>query len=256
MGHVKIAVHQPNYLPWLGFFQKISKVESFVLLDNVQFNRRGYSHRVHVLGPGEAMLWLTQSIQKRPVKEYMLDEVTFADLRWKDKHLKTLETAYRRTPHFLEVITLIDQCFQYDTESLALFNANLIQTICRRLGIRARIVYSSQLGLKDFLSASERIACITRHLGGDIYLSGVGARAYNEEGVFARYGVQLEYNRFEEKPYRQRQHSTNFIGGLSIVDALFNLGFEGVAIYLAIGKDESDISSGLPMLEAVCKHCG
>lgn len=249
MGAVKIAVHQPNYLPWLGYFHKISRVDTFVLLDTVQFERRGYSHRVHVMGPGGEILWLTQNIRKKSQYEYVVEDVVFSDKYWIGKHLKTLEAAYRKAPHFKAVFGLMERCFQSDTERLSIFNGTLIQHICSSLNMSTRIVYASALDIGEISSPSERIARITSRLGGTLYLSGAGAKAYNDVATFARHGIELVYNDFEVKPYPQR--SQEFRGGLSIVDSLFNVGFDGVSSLLQLASPTSptveNLNESVPM---------
>jgi len=230
MGSLRIAVHQPNYLPWLGFFHKIRNVDIFVLLDTVQFARRGYSHRVRVMGPNGGALLLTQHIRKQPVEEQFIHQLEFSDKHWVDKHLKTMNAAYRRTPYFNEVFSLIENSISPDTNRLAELNWRMIQCICNALGIQTKIVKASQFDLGPFSSPSERIACIVHHLGGRFYLSGAGARAYNDTAVFDRYGIELGYDDFTIDPYPQRGHQ--FIGGLSVVDALFNVGYNGVSAIL------------------------
>jgi WbqC-like protein family len=230
MANLKVAVHQPNYLPWLGFFQKIERSDIFVFLDNVQFPRRSYSNRVLVMGPNENVLWISQSVIGRPTKEQSIEDVQFSDDRWKEKHLKTLKAAYGKCPFFKDVFPFLENAFCNESDRLAIFNGELIRHICDKLGLPTAISYASQLKLGSFTSPSERIACITRHFGSDVYLSGAGARAYNDTAVYEQYGVRLEYSDFAAPPYPQR--STKFTAGLSIVDALFNIGFSGVAALL------------------------
>lgn len=224
---MKIAVHQPNYLPWLGYFHKLSQVDIFVFLDTVQFERRGYTNRVQVAGTGGDALWLTQNIRRQPMHDHLVKDVAFSDRHWIRKHLRTLDAAYRKTPHFNEVFSLIERAFHVETDCLSDFNGKLTQEICTALHLPARLVYASQIDIGPFFSPSERIARITSRLGGKIYLSGAGAKAYNDSATFARYGIELQYNDFAEAPYPQR--TSEFKGGLSIVDALFNLGFDAVA---------------------------
>lgn len=238
MGKLRVAVHQPNYLPWLGFFHKISQVDTFVLLDTVQFARRGYTHRVRVMGPSNSAMWLTQHIRKQPVQEQIIDQLIFSDRHWVDKHLKTFNAVYRKAPYFLPVFALLEKALALETDSLADCNSRLISEICKALGLSTNIVRASSLRLEEFSCPSERIACLVHHLGGDRYLSGAGAKAYNDHAVFARYDIQLSYDQFAIDAYPQR--SVEFIGGLSIVDALFNIGFDGVSTLLAANHQPSD----------------
>lgn len=236
---MKVAVHQPNYLPWLGYFHKISRVDTFVFLDTVQFERRGYCNRVRVIGPGNDVLWLTQSIQKGPFYDYLIQDVSFSDRHWVKKHLKTLEAAYRKAPHFDEVFRCVERSLQSDIEHLSILNGMLIQDICSALGISTRIVHASQLDIGPVFTSSERIARIVSYLGGTVYLSGSGARAYNDAATYSSYGVELTYNDFAAMPYPQR--TQEFKSGLSIIDALFNLGFDGVASFLQLASKNKSL---------------
>ncbi|HZW22824.1 WbqC family protein [Noviherbaspirillum sp.] len=231
MGDVTLAVHQPNYLPWLGFFHKMSRADVFVFLDTVQFARRGYTHRVHVLGPGRTQLWLTQHVRKRAVEEQVIHDLAFSDRFWVDRHLKTFEASYGKAPYFDSVFAFLEDRLRAGSEPLARLNGRLILDIAARLGIAPRVLYASELPPASVSSPSERIAQIADHLGVQRYLSGSGARAYNDVIVFGEHGIELVYNDFKCMPYPQRNlpEGQEFVAGLSIVDALFNIGFDGVA---------------------------
>lgn len=229
MGAVKVAVHQPNYLPWLGYFYKIFKSDIFVFLDNVQFERRGYCSRTRIIGTNGEALWLTQNVQKSR-RDSLIQDIVFSDRFWVKKHLRTLQVAYRKAPHFEEVFQRIESILQADIAHLPTFNGLLIQEICRLLGIGTSIRYASQLDLDTVATPSERIAQIVRLLGGTVYLSGSGARAYNDISTFTNYDIELAYSDFAVLPYPQR--AQEFKAGLSIVDSLFYLGFDRVASFL------------------------
>lgn len=229
MGVVTVAVHQPNYLPWLGYFYKISKADVFVFLDNVQFERRGYCSRTRIIGTNGEELWLTQNVQKSP-RDSLIQDTVFSDRFWIKKHLRTLQVAYRKAPHFEEVFRRIESLLQPDIAHLPTFNGLLIQEICRSLGIGTRLLHASRLELDTVATPSERIARIVRLLRGTVYLSGSGAKAYNDTATFANNDIELAYSDFAVFPYPQR--TQEFKAGLSIIDALFHLGFDGVASFL------------------------
>lgn len=229
MGVVTVAVHQPNYFPWLGYFYKIFKSDTFVFLDNVQFERRGYCSRTPIIGTNGEALWLTQNVQKSR-RDSLIQDTVFSDRFWVKKHLRTLQVAYHKAPYFEEVFHRIESLLQSDSAHLSTFNGLLIQEFCRSLGIGTSILYASQLDLDTVATPSERIAHIVRLLGGTVYLSGSGARAYNDASTFANEDIELAYSDFAVLPYPQR--TQEFKAGLSIIDALFSLGFDGVASFL------------------------
>lgn len=241
MGDVMIAMHQPNYLPWLGFFYKVAQSEIFILLDTVQFARRGYTHRVYLMGTQGTPHWLTQSVKKRDVADQIIHDTQFSEMHWVSKHLKTLEHVYHKSPYFRPVYDLLVAQLCRGETRLSLLNGGLIQAIATALGLRARIAYASEFPIGQCETASERIARLAVHVGASRYLSGAGARAYNEPQVYARHGVDLVYHDYENAPYSQSYPSarSEFVPGLSIVDALFNVGFDGVAELLSPAAQSS-----------------
>lgn len=231
MGDVTVAVHQPNYLPWLGFFNKIARSDIFILLDTVQFARRGYTHRVHLFNTRGDPHWITQSVRRQQFEQEVIHQMHFADMYWADKHLRTFKQVYHKSPYFEAVFAVISEHLSVVEDHLSTMNGNLIRAIARSVGLSTRILYASEMEIGPFHTPSERIARLARHVGAQRYLSGAGGRAYNDPQVFDQYGIELMYSSFPNKPYPQVYPGVapEFVAGLSVVDALFNLGFDGVA---------------------------
>ena len=219
-----IAVHQPNYLPWPGYFAKIAQADVFVLLDDVQFSKGSYTNRVQIARSGAAV-WLTLPIRHEfgaPIRA-----VLTARPDWARAHADTLKQAYRSAACFHDVWPQVEAWLDAATGRLADINGALIRAIAGRLGLGARFVSSSDLGV-DAAAADERLARITARLApGGTYLSGGGGAKYQSENVFVRSGVGLAYSRFEPQPYPRSGEP--FIPGLSILDALFHNGWEATA---------------------------
>lgn len=231
MGHVTVAVHQPNYLPWLGFFHKIARSDVFILLDTVQFARRGYTHRVHMLNSQGEPHWITQSVRRQQIDQEVIQRMRLADMHWASKHLRTFKQVYYKSPHFEPVFAVISRHLSAAEDRLSIMNGDIIRAIARSIGLKTRIFYASEIDIGSIHTPSERIARLARGVGARRYLSGAGGRAYNDPRVFDQYGIELVYSSFVSKPYPQRYPGpkAEFVSGLSIADALFNLGFDGVA---------------------------
>jgi hypothetical protein len=227
---VVVAIHQPNFLPWLGYFDKVARSDVFVLLDSVQFPRSGHGewmNRVRLLVAGEPR-WVTVPIRRRGVQE--IREVEIADDQpWRRTVMRTIESNYRRAPHFGDVWPLVDEILTTPTRRLAELNESGVRTIARALGLTVtRIVRSSELDVPG--AGSDLLAGLTVAVGGTTYLSGGGADEYQREDSYAARGVRLEHQRFSHPTYAQP--TPTFEPGLSIVDALMNVGIDGVRVLL------------------------
>jgi hypothetical protein len=226
-----VAIHQPNFLPWLGYFDKLARADVFVLLDSVQFPRSGHGewmNRVQALVQGEPR-WLTVPIRRRGVQT--IREVEIDDSQgWRQKLLRTLELSYARAPFVDGVFPLVEQVVEHGEPLLADFNEYGVRTFADALRLeRAEIVRSSSLDVAG--TGSDLLAEITRAVGGTTYLSGGGASEYQREESYRARGIELVFQDFEHPQYPQGRDV--FVPGLSVVDALMHSGADGVRLQLA-----------------------
>ena len=222
---MRVAIHQPNYAPWCGYFTKLRCAEVFIWLDDAQLPLgRSYVSRTRVLGPN-GPLWLSVPVIRH--REQSIAEARMVDRRWPRQHLATLRAGYARTPFFDEIWTLIEPIYEEQTgldAGLAAFNERLIEAVARYLDIdlpARRLVRSSQFQLTS--RGDERLVDLVRAVGGDVYLSGPGGANYQDPARFAAAGIALEVRSYEPITYPQRG-VCEFVPGLSILDALFQLG--------------------------------
>jgi WbqC-like protein family len=216
-----VAIHQPNFLPWLGFFDKLDRADVFVLLDGVQFVRRSNITRVDILHDGRP-LTIGVPVRRPPRQETEIREVSIdPDERALRKLQATLRTAYGRAPFFDRHVAPAIELLARHRERLVDLNVALIRHLADGLGIAA-----SKLRLQSELAAagrkSELMASLTRAVGGTVYLSGRGAAAYNDAEVYSAQGVELRYQDFSHPRYDQG--APDFVPGLSALDALARLG--------------------------------
>ncbi len=214
-----VAVHQPNYLPWLGWFAKACAADVFVLLDDVQFTKGGYTNRVRVKGPSGAQ-WLTVPVRTRGrSRQDVRDVETDPTGDWAERHVKTLEQAYGRTPGWDGLGQRVTETLLAAPTLLAPLNEALARLVLDALAIEVRIVRASELG-GPREPGHRGLIEICRRLGAATYLSGEGAAAYQTEADFGAAGIALRYSSFRHPEYPQ-QHG-DFVAGLSAVDLLFN----------------------------------
>ena len=220
-----VAIHQPNHLPWSGYFAKIARADIFVFLDDAQYPKGSYVNRVRIAGACEPF-WLTV-----PVKVTLGDAISTvmpARPDWARAHRERLLQIYRGAPAFKEVWPDIEAWLaEVPKGTLAEANTFLIARVAARLGLGARFVASSSLGVPPD-TADARLAEIVRRLApGGCYLSGAGCANYQSAEVFAAKSITLAYNDFVPPPYARGTHP--FVAGLSVLDALFHTGWEATA---------------------------
>ena len=220
-----MAIHQPNHLPWLGYFAKIARSDVFVFLDDAQYPKGSYVNRVRIAECGEPV-WLTV-----PVKVTLgqaISSVAIARDDWARAHRDRLVQVYRPAQAFRSVWPEVEGWLgAAPGSSLAAANIFLIECIASRLGLAARFVASSALNVPP-APADARLAEIVRRLvPGGRYLSGAGGAKYQSDDVFAAAGVLLVYSDFAPRSYRRGD--APFVAGLSILDAAFHVGWDAVA---------------------------
>lgn len=226
LGERIVAIHQPNFLPWLGYFDKLARCDVFVLLDTVQFPKKSgtWMNRVKLLVSGEPA-WITVPVVRAYHGLRRIDEMEIDESRpWRRKLLQTIEQSYRRAPHFEETMPLVADIIQHDAALLADYNEAGVRRLAAAVGLDAgKFTRASTLNVSG--TATNLLIAITHELRGDNYLAGGGAAGYQEDEKFAAAGVGLRYQAFEHPTYpqvaAQPQH------GLSIVDALMHCGTAG-----------------------------
>jgi hypothetical protein len=218
---VIVSVHQPNFAPWLGFFDKMLHSDVMVLLDTVQFVKRGYQNRARVKGP-DGPRWLTVPVLSKGRYHQLTRDVEIDESRdWRATHPRTLHGLLGRARYRDELLELVEPVYAGRCGKLVDFNVRLIRAVIARLGIDTRLVMASDLDAPG--SSSLLMLNLTRAVGGDVYLSGPTGRDYLEPETFPAAGVELRYHGFE--PFAYLQQFGPFVPGLSCLDYLANVGF-------------------------------
>ncbi len=219
-----VAIHQPNFFPWLGYFDKIRRADTFVFLDAVDYPRSGsggmgsWCNRVRISIQGEAS-WITCPLQRLPLGS-PITAATIDDRQpWRKKLLKTLEANYRRAPRYAATMDLLAPLVSTQEENLAAFNIAAITSIATYLGLTTRFLRQS--GLRHSGHATERLVSLVKEAGGDAYLAGGGAAGYQQDDLFGEHGVRLVPQGFSPAAYGERE---GYIPGLSVIDYLMHDG--------------------------------
>ena len=222
MGQRTIAIMQPTYLPWIGYFDLIDRVDCFVFLDSVQFNKRSWQQRNRIKG-SKGVLWLTVPVLSKGRREQKIAEVEIDLTRqFQAKHLKTIMSCYSKTPFCQKYIDELSTILNKSHQWLVELNIELIQWFCRNLGISTQTARSSCLSVEG--KKAELLANICEALGADCYLS-----AYIEENnLFKQKKIYLDYHAYKHPKYTQPYG--DFLPYLSTVDLLFNMGDSSLPI--------------------------
>jgi hypothetical protein len=228
-----VAIHQPSYLPWLGYLDRMARADVFVILDHVQFERANFQNRTMIRMNGEAR-WLTVPVVQRSQKERIVDKEIDNRLEgrrsWAPIHFSTLRHAYRDAPYAGLYAEALKQIFDARWERLVDLDMALLELLREVLGIRTPLVKSSELGVAGM--KSELILNICRELGAGAFLGGMGgSRRYLDTAAFERAGIGVQWQAFRHPVYPQRG-AAPFIPGLSALDLLFNCGPQSRAALL------------------------
>jgi hypothetical protein len=215
----RVAIHQPHYLPWPGYFDKIRQADLFVYLDNVQFQRRGFQNRNRIK-TANSTSWLTVPVHAdRPSR---IDTVTIADDKWRRRHATAIANAYAQAPHIGLFHDGLRPIIDGSPARLVDLNILVITWAMTCLGIETPVLRASDLGVSGH--KEQLILEICERVGATHYLSGEGARCYQQAEHFAQRGLVLEYHMAEVSPYPQCHAAAGFEPDLSTLDLLLNTG--------------------------------
>ena len=222
MGDVVVGIHQPNFMPWLGYFYKIKQSNIFVFLDDVQIQKTGasYTNRVSINNGGKSQ-YITMPIKKNS-NNLNINEVKYLDERWKNKLFRTLQGSYAKAPFFKENKEFIFELINFKVDNIAQYNINFIKKISQRLDLDTKFVKSSDFDIST--TSTQRLIDLIKKVDGNIYLSGSGGDNYQEHDMYKKENIKLIYNKIPSFKYIQVK-TEEFINGLSIIDAIFNIGF-------------------------------
>ncbi len=213
-----VAIMQPYFLPYIGYFQLLNAVDTFVVYDNVKFTKRGWINRNRILVEG------TPTSFTVPVKKAS-DRLTIGERRLADdydqqsaKVLRRIRSAYAKAPYFAKAMPVVERAFDRSSNSLFdLIHASLLR-VCRYLRITTEMTVSSALGIDHALRGQEKVLAICENVAADVYVNPIGGTDLYARETFARAGRDLRF--LESGPITYRQFDHPFVPSLSIVDVM------------------------------------
>ena len=221
-----ITIHQPEHLPWLGFFNKMSKAEVFVILDSVQYRKNYFQNRNRIMGSnGPQFITIPTRNKGHMELDIAHTEISTegANAKWKDKYLRTIQMSYVKHPYFAEVYPVLEAAILPETELLCEVNTRIFKAFAEKLDIRPAFVRSSEMDLAG--AKSDLILDICRKLKTDVYIAGPSGRDYLDIPSFTEAGITVKYNDYTHPVYPQRKTKA-FESHLAALDLFMNCGWE------------------------------
>lgn len=217
-----IAIHQPECLPWMGFFNKMHRAHRYVVFDHVQYKKRYFENRNRIK-LGNKATWVTVPVESKGKFVQCIKDVEIDNsMPWQDKMIRTIHHGYAKTPYYHRYFHEIERLIGQRTYSRLIdFNLQFIEWFRSVLSIETPMVRSSDLNV-DGYQGSELILQINRVMGAHQYLCGVSGRDYLKEAEFRNTGVEIVWQCFQPQPYPQT--GDGFIANLSTLDLVFNCG--------------------------------
>jgi len=219
-----VVIHQPDFIPHLGFFDRFIKADFYVVLDHVQFvngSRRAWTHRDKIKTP-QGEKWLTISTKKAP-RDTAINQIELSDsVDWRGKNIQLLESSYSKAEYFSEIMPEVKDLYSTDCNSLSEFNIKSIEMLMDMLDVKIPLILSSKMNFVG--SKNELLISILQEVNATHYLSGLGASGYMDVQKFNDIGIEVIWQEFCHPVYPQL--FDKFIPHLSSLDILFNCGID------------------------------
>src|SRR5215475_2353992 len=240
--HLDVAVMQPGYLPWLGYFDMVALADAFVLYDDVQFDKGGWRNRNRILGSRGGPQWLTAPAMTAGRLGQTIRDTELKPNNWQVKHLRTIQQIYARAPFFDWCFPGIDRYLGGGTYrwlvDLCLDGHNGLSAL---LGLQTPLILSSELGFRG-IGATERLVAICKSCGATRYIAANASKSYMDESLWRAAGIALVYQNYPHPAYAQ--FDDDFVSHLSILDALM---FVGPATRTLVGVSHPKERNAAPM---------
>lgn len=220
-----VAAHQPQYLPWLGYFHKIDRADIFVLLDTVQFKKNEWQNR-NKIKAAQGWQWLTVPVLYRYPQ--LINEVTLNNrVKWQHKQRQAILSNYKKAPYYEKLEEFFEDIFSSSWQFISQLNIEAVKRLTKILGIDKPLYVASELGQLP-QDPDERLIAITKHFGSDTYLAGAGGRGYMDLDKYSQSGIKVIFQDFKHPVYDQL--FGEFEPFMSVIDLIYNHGDKSLMI--------------------------
>ena len=215
-----VVIHQPDFLPYLGFFHRLLYADIFIILDDVQFLRRAWHHRDEIKTK-DGKQWLTLGIKKN-TQDTKINNIYLNYENWQEKHLNLIKQNYLKSEFFEEIFPFISDLYSQKHQKMVDFNLYAIKLLLNIFDINIKIYFSSEFNLKT--KSNQLLVDLLEKVNATHYLSGIGAKNYHKDEPFKEANIKVVWQDFKHPVYPQLHGE--FIPYLSSIDLLFNCGIK------------------------------
>jgi len=213
---MRLAIMQPYFLPYIGYFQLIAAVDLFIVYDNIKYTKKGWINRNRMLQNGKDVMF---SLPLKSDSDYLnvCDRFLSVDFN-RDKLLNRFREAYRRAPYFEETFPLVEEIVRYEDANLFRYLYNSIVKICQIFGITTDIQISSGIDIDHETKNQDKVLALCDKVNATTYVNAIGGMELYDKGVFYEKGIDLKF--IQSKPFNYSQYSETFVPWLSIIDVI------------------------------------
>ena len=227
---MKLAIMQPYFFPYLGYFQLINAADKFVVYDDIEYTKKGWINRNRILLNGKDFLFSIplkkdsdfESINKR----FLADNYP----EHKKKIIGQIESAYSKSPEFNIVFPIIDECFSFSDTNLFNFIFNSINKICHYLEIKTEFILSSTLQMDAHLKGEDKVISVNKKLNSSVYINAIGGQELYSKDLFLKNDIELKF--IKTRPIIYQQLKNEFVPDLSVIDVMMFNSKEKIQEYL------------------------
>jgi hypothetical protein len=227
---MKVAIMQPYFFPYIGYFQLISAVDKFVIYDNIEYTKKGWINRNRILKEG-ADLMISLPLKKD--SDFLFVNQRYLAEDWsksKQKLINSIKESYRKAPHFEDTFNLVQEIFNYSNSNLFEFILHSVQQTCKFIGIETEIIVSSTLDYNNELKSEEKVIAICKSIEATQYINSIGGVELYNKNNFSDQGIQLNF--IKSNPIIYNQFKNEFVPWLSIIDIMMFNSKETVSNFL------------------------
>lgn len=223
-----LTIHQPEYLPYIGFFERLAASDVFVILDDVGYQKNGFINR-NKIKTEKGPKWITVPVLGRSPNLKINEVVIDNSKNWGASQWGSIISSYSKSPYFKEYSDFFEEVFKKKWDSICDIDIYLLENINKFLDINSKIIKSSELDVSG--RGTERLISICKKLKVDYYLSGPGNEEHQvEKERFEEQGIKVEIKDFSNPEYQQMFINQGFLPYMSTIDLLFNEGKKSVKI--------------------------
>ncbi len=213
---MRLAIMQPYFFPYIGYFQLIGTVDLFILYDNIKYTKKGWINRNRMLQNGKDVIF---SLPLKRDSDYLdVSERELAADFNRDKLLNQFIGAYQRAPYFDQTFPLVEQIVRHEEKNLFRFLHHSIVNTCEHLGITTEIKMSSDIAIDNLLKTQEKVLALCKAAGASTYVNAIGGVKLYSKEMFQEKGIDLKF--VQSKPFEYPQFGNEFVPWLSIIDVM------------------------------------